>query len=261
VAVACFLISFFSVRERVRPSVHQKTNIKKDLKDLVTNKPWLILFFVSLTTLVYIAIRSSAIAYYFKYYMDRESQMGIFMAVGTICVLLGVLPTKWLSEKIGKRKLYIASTAIVVLSSGLFFFVQPGNFVMAYVIHIIFSLASGPAMPLLWSMLSDAADYSEWKNHRRATGLAFSALTFSQKSGFALGGIIVMSMLSMFGFVANSEQTALSLQGIRLAMSVVPALMALVGFGLLFFYPLTEAKVHEISMDLEERKKRDYSNL
>ena len=261
VAVACFLISFFSVRERVRPSVHQKTNIKKDLKDLVTNKPWLILFFVSLTTLIYIAIRSSAIAYYFKYYMDRESQMGIFMAVGTICVLLGVLPTKWLSEKIGKRKLYIASTAVVVLSSGFFFFVQPGNFVLAYVIHIIFSLASGPAMPLLWSMLSDAADYSEWKNHRRATGLAFSALTFSQKSGFALGGIIVMSMLSMFGFVANSEQTALSLQGIRLAMSVVPALMALVGFGLLFFYPLTEAKVHEISMDLEERKKRDDSNL
>jgi GPH family glycoside/pentoside/hexuronide:cation symporter len=253
-AVLCFLVSFFAVKERVRPSIHQKTNVKKDLKDLVTNRPWVILFFVSLTTLVYIAIRSSATAYYFKYYMGRESQMGIFMAVGTICLLLGVLPTKWLSEKFGKRRLYIVSTAFVVVSSVAFFFVQPGNVVLAYVINILFSLASGPAMPLLWSMLSDTADYSEWKNHRRATGLAFSALTFSQKSGFALGGIVVMSMLSVFGFVANSQQTDLSLTGIKLAMSMVPALMAFIGFVLLFFYPLSDVKVNEISLELENRK-------
>ena len=253
-AVLCFLVSFFAVKERVRPSIHQKTNVKKDLKDLVTNRPWVILFFVSLTTLVYIAIRSSATAYYFKYYMGRESQMGIFMAVGTICLLLGVLPTKWLSEKFGKRRLYIVSTAFVVVSSVAFFFVQPGNVVLAYVINILFSLASGPAMPLLWSMLSDTADYSEWKNHRRATGLAFSALTFSQKSGFALGGIVVMSMLSVFGFVANSQQTDLSLTGIKLAMSMVPAIMAFIGFVLLFFYPLSDVKVNEISLELEKRK-------
>ncbi len=259
-AVICFLVSFFAVKERVRPSVHQKTNVKKDLKDLVTNRPWVILFFVSLTTLVYIAIRSSATAYYFKYYMGRESQMGIFMAVGTICLLLGVLPTKWLSEKFGKRRLYIVSTAFVVATLVAFFFVQPGDVVLAYVINILFSLASGPAMPLLWSMLSDTADYSEWKNHRRATGLAFSALTFSQKSGFALGGIVVMSMLSVFGFVANSEQADLSLSGIRLAMSLVPSFMAFVGFVLLFFYPLSDVKVNEISLELEKRKKENGSN-
>jgi glycoside/pentoside/hexuronide:cation symporter, GPH family len=255
IAVVCFIISFLASRERVKPDPAQVTNIKEDLKDLVRNKPWVILFFVSLSTLIYIAIRSAASAYYFKYFMDRESEMGVFMAVGTVFVLLGVLPTKWLSEKIGKKRLYIISMALIVITSVLFFFLNPEDVALVYAVHIIYSLASGPTMPLLWSMLSDAADYSEWKNNRRATGLVFSALTFSQKTGFALGGILVMAVLAWFGFEANATQSALSMTGIKLSMSVFPGVVALIGTLLLIYYPLSDGKVKEIANDLARRVK------
>ncbi|MCF8362585.1 MAG: MFS transporter [Prolixibacteraceae bacterium] len=262
IAVVCFLISFLVSRERVKPDPAQVTNIKSDLKDLTNNKPWVILFFVSLSTLIYIAIRSSATAYYFKYYMGRESEMGIFMAVGTIFLLLGVLPTKWLSEKFGKKRLYIVSMSVIVLSSVMLFFLKPHNIVLVYAVQIIFSAASGPTMPLLWSMLGDAADYSEWKNKRRATGLVFSALTFSQKTGFALGGIMVMSVLAWFGFEANGAQSALSMTGIKLTMTVIPGIVALIGTILLIFYPLTDIDVKKIAVDLAVRvKDRDNNEL
>ena len=32
----------------------------------------------------------------------------------------------------------------------------------------------GITIPLLWAMIADVADYSEWKNYRRATAIIFS---------------------------------------------------------------------------------------
>lgn len=254
ISVIFLLISFKSVRERVKPDPAHVNNLREDLKDLFKNKPWIILFVVSVFTLVYIAIRSADISYYFKYYLDRESGMGTFMAVGTAFVLLGVLPTRWLSGKIGKKKLFVISLFIVAASSLVFYFAGPEDIVLIYAAQIVFSIASGPTMPLLWSMLADTADYSQWKNGRRATGLVYSAATFAQKSGFALGGVVVMGILSFFGFEANEAQTETSITGIRMSLSVVPAVIAMVSAVLLIFYKLDDATVKQIETELGKRR-------
>ena len=254
ISVVFFLISFFSVRERVKADPAYKSSLKSDLKDLMGNKPWIILFLVSLSCLIYIAIRSADIAYFFKYYLNREGQMGTFMAIGTVFVLLGVLPTKWLSSILGKKKLFIICLVIIAFSSFAFYFAGPEDIVLIYAAQIIFSLASGPTMPLLWSMLADTADYSQWKNGRRATGLIYSAATFAQKTGFALGGVIVMSLLSWYGFVADQPQPESSIQGIRLAISIIPGIIALFSAFLLIFYKLNDNMVLNIEKELARRK-------
>lgn len=261
ISVIFLLISFVSVRERVLPDPAQKSNLRKDLKDLMSNRPWIILFLVSLSALIYIAIRSADIAYYFKYYLEREGQMGQFMAIGTVFVLIGVLPTRWLSGIFGKKKLFIMCMIIVALSSFTFYFAGPQDIVLIYAAQIIFSLASGPTMPLLWSMLADTADYSQWKNGRRATGLVYSAATFAQKTGFALGGVIVMAMLSWFGFISDAPQTETSLQGIRIAMSIIPGSIALLAAFLLLFYNLNDSMVKNIEKELSKRREKSIGIL
>jgi len=278
VSVVFLLISFFAVRERVTPSKEQKSKIKEDVKDLLQNKPWVVLFGLSLVTLIYVAIRSADIMYFFKYYLNNEAiidelksvahttwqtrvsimlyNSGTFMAVGTAFVLLGVLPTKWLSNRLGKKKLYMGCMGIITLSSLLFLYAKPQNLGLIYAAQILFSLASGPTMPLLWSMLADAADYSEWKNNRRATGLVYSAATFAQKAGFSLGGAIVMAVISSFGYVANQVQTESAILGIRLSISVLPAIVSALGILLLVFYKLDDKFVKQIEHELNERKKQ-----
>ena len=242
ICVIFFLVSFFFAKEQVKPDPAIKTSIKKDLKDLSKNGPWIILFAVSLVSLTYIAIRSGVIVYYFKYYLGNEKGSGWFMATGTLAVLAGVLPTKWLTTKLGKRNLYVIVMLIIAISlAG--FMVAGKNMVLLYTCQIIFSLASGPTMPLLWSMLADAADFSEWKNKRRATGLVYSATTLGQKMGLAIGGAITMGILSLFGYVANVAQTETSILGIRLLMSIIPAAIALLVAGILFFYRLDGHKL------------------
>ena len=254
IAVVLFFVTFKFSNERVQPAPDQKTSISQDLKDLLRNRPWVILFLVSLASLIYIAIRCAVVAYYFKYNLGMESSTGLFMALGTVCTLLGVLPTKWISERIGKLLLYQISFLLIVGSSIAFYFLRTDQLILIYAMQIVFSLASGPLFPLLWSMIADTTDYSEWKTGRRATGLAFSALTFSQKMGFSIGGAAIMALMSVFGFVANVDQSESSLLGIKLCISLIPAGISAVGFILLLFYPLDEKQMEQIGKELAIRR-------
>ncbi|MEN8192229.1 MAG: MFS transporter [Bacteroidota bacterium] len=255
ISILFFLITFFSAKERVQPEVKEKSKLKDDLKDLLQNKDWIMIFITSILLLIYVIIRSGDIMYYFEYYLGDKDLASAFMVTGTIAVLLGVMPTKWLSAKIGKKNLFIISLAIIAVSQIGFFFTGPDDIVMIFALQIIFSLASGPTMPLMWAMLADTADYSEWKSHRRATGLIFSATNMSIKSGVAIGGAAIMWILAYYGYEANQTQTEESIFGIKMMMSIIPAVIAALSIIPLFFYKLDEEKLTIIENELRERKK------
>ncbi len=256
ISIIFFLITFFSAKEMVQPEAEEKSKLKDDLKDLLQNKDWIMIFITSILLLIYVIIRSGDIMYYFEYYLGNKDLASAFMVSGTIAVLLGVMPTKWLASKIGKRNLFIISLLIIAVSQIIFFFTGPDDIVLIFATQIIFSLASGPTMPLMWSMLADTADYSEWKSHRRATGLIFSATNMSIKSGVAIGGAAIMWILAYYGYKANQPQTAESIFGIKMMMSFIPAVIAGLSIIPLLFYKLDEDKLAIIEKELKERKEK-----
>ena len=254
VSIFFFLVTFFTAKERVQPEAKVKSNIRQDFKDLTKNRDWIMVFITSMLLLIYIIVRSGNIMYYFEYYIGNKDLATQFMVIGTIATLLGVLPTKWLSAKFGKKNLFIAALSIIVVSQLVFFVAGPEDIVLIFAAQIIFSFASGPTMPLMWAMLADTADYSEWKTHRRATGLIFSATNMSIKSGVAIGGAAIMWILAYYGYEANAVQTEKSIFGIKMLMSIIPAGLAVVSMIPLFFYKLDDDKLAVIEADLKERK-------
>ena len=254
VSIIFFLVTFFTAKERVHPEAKAESNIKQDFKDLTKNKDWIIVFATSMLLLIYVIVRSGDIMYYFEYYIGDKGLATQFMVVGTVATLLGVLPTKWLSAKFGKKEVFITALAIISLSQLVFYFAGPEDIYIIFAAQIIFSLASGPTMPLMWAMLADTADYSEWKTHRRATGLIFSATNMSIKSGVAIGGAAIMWILAYYGYEANAEQTEESIFGIKMLMSIIPAVLAALSMIPLFFYTLNDKKLAIIEADLKARK-------
>ena len=110
-------------------------------------------------------------------------------------------------------------------------------------------------MPVLFfAMLADSADYSEWVNNRRSTGIIFSAGTFAIKTGGMIAGAGTGFLLSIFGYAANAEQSSTSILGIKLLMSIIPAVIILVGTIFTFIYPLNEQTLLKIESDLAERR-------
>ncbi len=267
-AVVLFMITFFTTRERVYPPKEQKSAFRQDLKDLFTNKPWLLIAGATVFQLVFIVIRNSSIVYYFKYYI-QEQQLNLFgrlidlsfegfsssfMLSGTIATILGAIMTKWFAKKLDKKNTYASFLLGSAVLSVLFFYVDPGSVILIYAVNLMISFLWGPVSVLQWAIYTDTADYSEWKNRRRATGLIMSASLFALKLGLTLGGAIVGWILGYYGFVANQEQTLETINGIRMLMSYYPALFGFVGAILMMFYPLTNKVMVEIEEELTARR-------
>lgn len=254
ISFVLFLITFKTTKERVSPPVGQKNNLKQDLKNLFRNRPWVILFFVGIVSFIMFALQNLSIAYYFKYYIGQEQNVQLFNVIGTVALIAGIPFSKPLSQKFGKRNVYIASS----LLSGLFFILLylPGsqNVYSIYILNILAKFTYAPAVPLLWTMLGDTADYSEWKFGRRATGLVFSAATFAQKAGWGIGGALAGWLLALFQFVPNVEQTAASLNGIKLMISVFPGVLYMSCAILLYYYAIDHKTCILMQEELEQRR-------
>ncbi len=253
-AVILFLITFYTTRERVRPPKEQKTNLKNDIKDLLTNVPWLVLFFIGIFSLSYISIRNGAIIYYFKYFVGDELKATGFMLAGTIVTIIAIMMTEWLSKKIGKKNVFMLAMAFSTLFSALFFIVDKDDIVLMYLLQILGSFAAGPTAPIVFAMYTDCADYSEWKKGRRATGLVMSASTMAQKFGWTIGGALAGWLLAYFGFKANVVQTENSIHGIVLMMSLIPAAGSFIAALLMYFYKLDDKTMKQIETDLNARR-------
>lgn len=256
--LACllFYLTFAATKERVRPPEDQKTSLKNDFKDLIHNRPWMILLVMGIFSLGYIIIRVGTIMYYFKYYIENELLASLFMVTGTVAVIAGVACTDFLSRIFGKKKLYIMVMGLSSILTMIFYFIPKEQIVLVFAVNIIIQFVMAPQAPLLWAMYADTADYSEWKNERRATGLVFSAATFAQKFGMALGGGIAGWLLALFSFQPNVQQSPETLVGIRMMMSFIPAVGSIIATVFAFFYELDDKTMRKIEADLASRKNK-----
>ena len=252
-----FMITFKTTKERVQPPKEQKQNLKEDIRNLFKNRPWVILFFVGIISFVMFAMQNLSIAYYFKYYIGDEKSVQLFNVIGTIALIAGIPLSKPLSKRFGKRNVYVASSLI----SGLFFILlylpNAHNIISIYTLNILAKFTYAPAVPLLWTMLADTADYSEWKNGRRATGLVFSAATFAQKAGWGIGGALAGWLLALYKFTPNIEQTTSALTGIKLMISVFPGILYMSCAILLYFYAIDHKTCMVMQDELEARRNTD----
>ena len=249
-----FFITFMTTRERVRPSSALPSSLKEDLKNLFRNQPWIIVACVGIVSFVMFAIQNSAIAYYFKYYIGQEDSVQLFNVVGTIALIVALPLSKPLARKFGNRNVFIGSSIL----SGLFFaaIYLPGKNSIAaiYVLNILAKMAYAPAVPLLWTMIADTADYSEWKSGRRATGLYFSAATFAQKAGWGIGAAIAGWLLTIFNYVPNAIQTPAALLGIKLLVSVIPGALYMSCALFMIFYAIDSGTTDRMKADLDARR-------
>ncbi len=253
-AVIMFFITFFTTKERVQPPKEQKTSLKNDLGDLIANKPWWILFALGIFTLTHVSIRNGSIMYYFKYFVGDVSIASAFMLSGTIATIASIMLTDKLSRVFGKKNLYIGSMILTTIFAVVFWFLNPEDIVLMFVFQVLISFSFGPTAPLIFAMYTDAADYSEYKTGRRATGLVMSASTMAQKFGWTIGGALTGWLLAYFGFKANFEQADTALVGIKLMMSIIPAIGSLLGAVLMIFYKLDDKNMLDIELELDRRR-------
>jgi GPH family glycoside/pentoside/hexuronide:cation symporter len=255
-AIIFFTITFFSTKERVLPDPSQHSSIKQDFGDLLRNGPWKAMFALTIVLFITLSLRGGVMVYYFKYFVRREDLFSLFNLVGTGFTIVGVVLSKPLAVRMGKRKLFIIGLSFTVLFTALFVFLPATAVPVIIVMEGLRQFAYGFTIPLLWAMMADVADYSEWMNGRRATAIVFSAIIFGLKAGLGFGGAIGAYLLTLYGYVPNAVQTEHALDGIRYTASIFPAAAFFLCVICLFFYKIGKKEEMQIDTDLTERRRR-----
>ena len=268
ITTAFFWGCFWLTKERVKPIADEKSNLKEDLNDLWKNKPWWILLGAGVGALIFNSIRDGAAVYYFKYYVSSATNYSfnlfgenfamtptsIYLVLGQAANIIGVIIATPIANKIGKKNTFFGAMAMAAILSVIFYFFGKEDVLLIMLFQVLISICAGCIFPLIWSMYADSADYSEWKQGRRATGLVFSASSMSQKLGWTIGGAATGWLLGYYGFQANIEQNAVTQNGITMMLSILPAIAAVVSVVFILFYPLTEEKLQTIEQDLENKR-------
>lgn len=272
VCAVLFILSFVMTRERVteaemakepvkeNSNETAKTSVAEDLKALVSNGPWWMLLGGGIAILLFNCVRGGAAAYYFADVLGTNAifTLALFLTVGEISQLVGVVVTVPVSEKIGKKATFLlVLVAVTVLSVIVAFLPEtPAGMWALLVSQILICIAIGINSPLLWSMFADVADYSELKNGRASTGLIFSSSSMAQKFGAAFGSAIVLWVLMAFGYdnAKGAVQTPEALATIKALISWIPAIGSAAGIAIMLGYPLTDKKMSEIHQELSKKR-------
>jgi len=181
--------------------------------------------------------------------------LSFFFVLGSLIQIIGIVFSKPLADRFGKKAVFIAGMSVSTIATALVFFVTPTSIGLLVALSIIWPLGWGPTVPLLWVMIADVADYSEWKNSRRATGFMYAGILFALKAGLGLGGALSGWLIAAYGYVPNLAQSGHALLGIRLSASIYSALPFALGLVCLALYPISRELNLRLQFELAERRR------
>ena len=293
VGIVFFIITFLTTKERVVSTQTETTSVKQDVKDLMKNRPWIVMLVVTVFVFITLSLKGGMYVFYFENYLSEQhlavflndigfnafinglnnllSNMGfvgflwpedvatsgfsLFNAGGIIFMIIGIMFSKGLADKYGKRDVFGVSLFLATLCLLLFYFYSPESIALVFISQLLHGFFYGITTPLLWAMIADVADYSECKNNRRATAIIFSAMIFGLKAGLSVGGALVAGILASYGYNHLLDvQSPETINGIKLSLSVFPTITFFIAIGCLFFYKIDKKKEVEIEDELSKRR-------
>ncbi len=293
VGIVFFLITFITTKERVLTCSSEKSTIRQDIGDLLKNRPWVIMLVLTVLVFITLALKGGMYIFYFENYLDEQqvavfledigfnsfiaglnamltgmglteflwpkdaatSGFSLFNAGGIICMIIGIGFSKALADRFGKRDVFAVALFISTLFVLAFYLFPADAIGLVFSSQLLHGFFYGITIPLLWAMIADVADYSEWKNHRRATAIIFSAMIFGLKLGLSIGGALVAGILAHYGYDAQLQvQAPETIRGIQLSVSLYASLPFLLGVACICLYEINKDKESQIEQELNERR-------
>ncbi|MGC0239654.1 MFS transporter [Arthrobacter sp. SD76] len=250
-AVVLYFFVFKTSREIVTPVHVERPRLAETIRAVFTNGPLLVVFLLNICGGTAFFARFGVVAYYYIYNSGNAAIVPILISTTSIASLVGTLLFTRLAHRIGKRRLFIIGQAVQAAALFALYLSDPTNIPVLVILTVVNGLA-GFTIPLLYAMVADVADYGELKSGVRNDGIAFAVVSLSQKLGAAISGIAV-TLLGVFGYVANQVQTPEATHGINVVVNLLPALLGVVTIFVALLYPLTDKRATEIRNELKSR--------
>lgn len=232
-----------------------KTSTRESLHALIHNKYWILLM-----TTTFLSFISSGLTgvnvYYAQFILQSTDYMGLITLCSMLPIMIGALGMAPLVSKFGGRNVCLVGSACS-LTGCLIVMIHATSPVFLGVGLVVKNLGASALAVCGFSMMGDTVEYSDWKFHVRPDGLSYSAVTFGEKVGAALGTVIVSGLMASTGYIQKAEvQTDLALFGIKAIFLYIPIIISIISIVLMAFYDLDQ-KYDQILEDLKARQARE----
>jgi glycoside/pentoside/hexuronide:cation symporter, GPH family len=245
-ATLLFIFCFFTTTERVAHKNDRKP-LGEQLGLLFRNDQWMILAWVCVIGTIGYVIRGSVGLYYAKYFLNGDARMqAAFITTGIFGNILAMVASTWITKYFCKIQLFRWSQLLTfALSAIMYLAVKPGDIAAAFVLYFLINFIVDLQGPVFWSIISEAVDYGQVKLGKRVAGMAFGGISFAQKMGMSLAAGMVGWMLTYYQYEPDVVQSAFTLNGLALLLTVIPGVFHLAMGLLMYKYFITDRYYNE----------------
>lgn len=253
IGCVCFFLTFLLVRENNLSDRTDSSSLKETTLSLAHNMPWKLFALNILFMWTGYFIQSSALVYYYKYYVGSTVMSSLVASIMTMVPMAVNLAVPFLAKRLGKRNLY-STAALVQLLGLLIIWIGGRNSVIIVAGAFISAAGYGIKESIYFSMQADPVDYGEWKTGVQAAGTLSSVNGFLGKVAQAAAGGI-SGLLLAWGMYdsAAAVQTAEALTAIKAMYIYIPAVLLICSVITMSFYRL-DRQFPKIQKELEERR-------
>ncbi len=253
VGVAMFAVCYFGTRENVK--VNRNNAHKEGFKDyfrvIFKNGPLGALILMTLFTISAMNTNNQMMVFYAEYNLGNIGLQPIINAIMMGCSILGVFMIPFLTKRFGQKPTAMVSFVVGAIANIANFFL-PSNVIIFIVLVTIGYTALAIPNGITWAMVSNAIDYGEWRSGVRKEAITYAAFNFSRKIAQSLAALVSAGILALTGYVANAQQNAGALRGIKAAMTLYPGVcLALAAVIVGVFYKLDDDRFGKIVNDLD----------
>lgn len=250
-----FLVLFVSVRERDEATIQtQSLDLSVAFKSLLKNKPFLVVLGSTVFATLGGVLVSKLLVYYFKYTLGDETAVGLVFAVNSVVILIAAPFWAFVTSKTSKRFVW-RTGALVSIAGSLMLFANQYETVPAVVaIAALSAVGSAAGYLTFWSAIPDTVEFGQLRSGRRDESFTFGVMSFVQKSAYGVAAAAAGFLLDLIGYQANIAQDQLTLDALKVGMTLIPAGLLLVAFLLIGRYRLDRPTHERIVRILDNRE-------
>ena len=256
-AVICYMISTSLCTERIKIEKKTETfSIGALVKQLFSSRALISIIAAAIVLLLSQLTMSSMNAYIFPNYFNNATGQSIASLCGSvlsIVMALFVIPPA--AKKFGKKEIAVVGNIIAAIAYFIMFLIKTTNmyvFIFGYMCGY-FGIAFFNGV--IWAMIVDVIDEDEVRRGTRSDGTIYSLYSFARKIGQALSSGLSGALLTLVGYTTATAYDADVLSGIYNVATIIPSIgFILLDLVLIFWYPLTKAKVDANAAELAKRR-------
>lgn len=258
ISIGVYFLHYKMTKERIAPpeKVKGDYNVFVTIKDLMKNRPFVMLCIASMMLIAFQFYYQSTYTYLFA---DFYHSAGLYSLV-TICTYLPMaifIPVmNKLIDKFGKKELCAAGLAFAAAANIVLFLIKTTNPYVFLAMTFLSGLGQTFFVLEVWALVMDVIDYHEVRTNRREEGTAYSFFSFTRKLGQTLAGVGLNALLAVIAYDADASKAGQALPQETLSKlynisTLVPAIMLTIMFVVLAFgYNLGKGKIAELHTEL-----------